>query len=196
MINEEPPHKRDMSMVFQSYAIFPAPERLREHGLWPERAAAAQGRDPGAGGAGAGTGRTDRPGEPRAQPAFRRAAAARGAGPRAGHGAQGAADGRAALQPRRQAARADAHRDPAHPEATGHHQRLRHPRPGRGHDPLRPDRGDERGQDRADRHAHRDLSPAPDPLCGRLHRAGQLCRGHRARATGWAPGRSTRWAQR
>ncbi|NIV34974.1 MAG: ABC transporter ATP-binding protein, partial [Anaerolineae bacterium] len=23
MINDEPPHKRDMSMVFQSYAIFP-----------------------------------------------------------------------------------------------------------------------------------------------------------------------------
>ena len=46
------------------------------------------------------------------------------------------------VQPRRQAARRDAHRDQGTAPAPAHHDRLRHPRPDRGHDHGRQDRGD------------------------------------------------------
>ena len=59
---------------------------------------------------------------------------------------------RAALQPRRRAARRRcASRSPSCTERARHHDDLRHPRPGRGHDPGRPDRGAERRQRRAGR---------------------------------------------
>ena len=45
------------------------------------------------------------------------------------------------VQPRCQAARADARRDQGTAPAAEDHHRLRHPRPGRGHDHGRPDRG-------------------------------------------------------
>jgi len=37
-----PPQKRGFGMVFQNYAIFPAPQRLREHRLPTARAALAK----------------------------------------------------------------------------------------------------------------------------------------------------------
>ena len=46
------------------------------------------------------------------------------------------------VQPRRQAARRDAHRDQGTASAAEDHDRLRHPRPDRGHDHGRQDRGD------------------------------------------------------
>ena len=49
---------------------------------------------------------------------------------------------RAAVQSRRQAARRDAHRDQGTASAAEDHHRLRHPRPDRGHDHGRQDRGD------------------------------------------------------
>ena len=55
--------------------------------------------------------------------------------------AEGVPDGRAAVEPRREAARADAGRGGSHPAPPEHHHGLRHPRPDRGHDPGRP-RGD------------------------------------------------------
>ena len=48
--------------------------------------------------------------------------------------AAGVLHGRAAVQPGRQAARADPHPDRRAAAPAGHHHRLRHPRPGRGHD--------------------------------------------------------------
>ncbi len=45
-----------------------------------------------------------------------------------------------------------------------HHHRLRHPRPDRGHDHGRPHRGDECRPYRADRHAARALRPAGQPV--------------------------------
>ena len=54
---------------------------------------------------------------------------------------EGLPDGRAAVQPRREAARADAHAGLAHPERPGHHHGLRDPRPDRGDDARRPRRG-------------------------------------------------------
>ena len=64
----------------------------------------------------------------------------------------GAAARRAAVQPRRQIARAGQSLAQAPAGRPGHHHRLRHPRPGRGAGPVRPDRGDVRGQHDADRH--------------------------------------------
>ena len=46
------------------------------------------------------------------------------------------------VQPRRQAARRDAHRNQGTAPAAEHHDGLRHPRPDRGHDHGRQDRGD------------------------------------------------------
>ena len=60
---------------------------------------------------------------------------------------------RAAVQPRRQAARPDAHRDPPAAAPARHHDRLRHPRPDRGHDPRRPGGGAAQGRAPAGRHA-------------------------------------------
>ena len=77
---------------------------------------------------------------------------------------------RAAVQPRRQAARADAHRDQARAPEGAHHDGLRHARPGRGDDARRPRGGDEPGQDRADRRAELPLSLAGDALRRGLHR--------------------------
>ena len=66
--------------------------------------------------------------------ALRRPAAARGARPRDHRRDAGVPHGRAALQPRRAAARRDAPRDPRAAAAPRHHDGLRHPRPDRGDD--------------------------------------------------------------
>ena len=77
---------------------------------------------------------------PQAQGALGRPAPARRHRPRHRARAQGLPVRRAALQPRRRAARADAHRDrPAARRARRDHD-LRHPRPGRGDDAGRQDR--------------------------------------------------------
>ena len=77
---------------------------------------------------------------------------------------------RAAVQPRREAARADAHRDPAHAAATGHDHRLRHPRPDRGDDPWRPGRRAAQGTVAAGGVAARALRAARQPVRRRVHR--------------------------
>ena len=88
---------------------------------------------------------------PQAGRALRRPAPAGrpGAGDR--QPAQGAAARRAARRPRPEAARADAGRAEVDPGRGRDHLRLRHPRPGRGADDERPDRGLQRGPDRAGR---------------------------------------------
>ena len=62
-------------------------------------------------------------------------------------------DGRAALQPRRQAARPHARRAEAAAGRARRHHDLRHPRPDRGDDAGPPRRGHEQGRRAADRHA-------------------------------------------
>ena len=84
-----------------------------------------------------------RPAAPQAAPALGRPAPAGGARPRHRARSQGLPVRRAAQQPRRQAARADAGRAQEAARAAGHHGDLRHPRPGRGDDAGRPRRGDE-----------------------------------------------------
>ena len=118
--------------------------RRAEHRLRPARARHAAAADPQprrAGGEGA---RDLPPARPQAARAVGRPAPARGARPR--HGAQAGhlPDGRAAQQSRRQAARDDALGAQALPHGPRDDQRLRHPRPARGDDDVRPGRGDER----------------------------------------------------
>ena len=50
---------------------------------------------------------------------------------------------------------------------------LRHPRPGRSADAERPDSGNARRQDTADRHPDRHIQRAPELLCSQLHRGEQ-----------------------
>ena len=73
----------------------------------------------------------------------------------------GVPDGRAALQPRREAARADADRGLADPEPARDDDRLRHPRPDRGDDARRPRRGDAQGRAAAGRLARRSSTTSP-----------------------------------
>ena len=119
---------------------------------------------------------------PQAGAALRWSAAARRPRPRARQLPERAAARRAARRARPQAARGDAVRAEADPARGRHHVRVRHPRPGRGADDERPDRRDERGSGRADRHPRGDLRPPRDAVRRRLHRLGQPAAGRRSRA--------------
>ena len=87
---------------------------------------------------------------------------------------------RAAVQPRREAARRHAPGDPHAPGRSRHYLALRHPRPGGGHDHGRPHDRDERGPRRADRRAARRLPTAGDAVRRAVHRqpGDERARGH------------------
>ena len=108
--------------------------------------------------------------QPQAEGAFRRPAPARGDGPRNRPQAAGLSDGRAPLEPRREAARADARRDRADPARHGRHDAVRHARPGRGDDDGRPRRGHAEGRAAADGGAADAVRLAEEPLRRELHR--------------------------
>ena len=105
-----------------------------------------------------------------ARPALRRPAPARRDRPRHRPQPVGLPVRRAALQPRRRAARHHAARDLRAAPAARQDDGLRHPRPGRGDDHGRQDRGAERRQHRAGRLAARALPQPGEPLRRRLHR--------------------------
>ena len=138
-----PAHQRNMGYVFQSYALFPhmTVERNVAFGL-EERGVARDERKERVAEA-LGMVRLNGLAHRRPRELVRRPAAARGAGARAGDPAGSAAARRIPVEPRRQAARDDAPRDPRHPALARHHHAVRHPRPGRGADDVRPHRGDE-----------------------------------------------------
>ena len=77
---------------------------------------------------------------------------------------------RAAVEPRRQAARRDARRDQGAAPAAEDDDRVRDARPGRGDDDGRPDRRHARRAHRADRHAARALRPSRQPVRRAVHR--------------------------
>ena len=123
-----------------------APERAREHRVlprgaeaWPSRSASEKARE-----AAEVLGLTEVL-APEATPALGRSAPARRDGPGARARAGRLPDGRAALEPRRQPARPDAHRGAARPAAARRGDALRHPRPDRGDDDGRPRRGPAQG---------------------------------------------------
>ena len=149
----------------------PAPHGLRQHRLRPEAEEGAEGRRSTS------ASRTPRSVlglegflEAQAARALRRPAPARRDGPRDRARAGGVPDGRAALEPRREAARADARRDREAPERPRHDHRLRHARPGRGDDDGRPRRRHAQGRAAAGGCAAGALRPARQPLRRRLHR--------------------------
>src|SRR6202035_4452519 len=136
--NDETPKERDIAMVFQNYALYPHMTvadnigfalKLRKLPKDQLRAKVNEAAEI--------LGLTDwldrQPGR-----ALRRPARAGRDGPGDRPRAVGLPDGRAAVQPRRQAARADAGRGAADPAAHRRVHHLRHPRPGRGDDDGRP----------------------------------------------------------
>ena len=110
-VNEIDPQDRDIAMVFQSYALYPHMTvadniayglKLRKMPKDEMNARIKKAAD---------MLELDAPPGPQAQAALRRPAPARGHGPRDRARAPGVPHGRAAVQPRREAARADARRD-------------------------------------------------------------------------------------
>ena len=169
-VNEKAPKDRDIAMVFQSYALYPH-MTVRQNIAFPLTLAKMSKADIATKVEETAkildlTELLDRkPGS-----ALRWAAPAGGDGARNRAQPQGIPDGRAAEQPRRQAARADAGGDRPAAEPARHHHRLRHPRSDRGHDARRPRRRHARRGGAADRHARRALPPPGQPLRRRLHR--------------------------
>ena len=102
--------------------------------------------------------------------ALGRPAPARRDGPRDRAPAEGVPVRRAAVEPRRAAARRDARRDQEAAPAARQHDRLRHARPGRGDDARRPHRRAAGGQPDPVRHARRHLQSAGRAVRRRLHR--------------------------
>ena len=105
-----------------------------------------------------------------ARPALRGPAPAGGDGPGDDPRALRVPDGRAPLEPRREAADPDARRDRADPQGARCDDDLRHARPGRGDDARRARRRDAQGRATAGRRAPGALQPPGEPLRGRLHR--------------------------
>src|SRR5919199_102653 len=97
-------------------------------------------------------------------------AAARRPRPRARPQPQGVPDGRAAVEPRREAARPHARRVEALPPGAQRDGHLRHARPDGSDDDVRPHRGDEQRRAAAGRLPRRALPPPGQPLRRRLHR--------------------------
>ena len=177
-----PPWKRNAGMVFQSYALFPhltvaenvafglEMRKVPRAEIAPRVAEALR------------LVRLDGLRRAPAAPALRRPAAARRAGARARHPARRAAARRAAVEPRRQAARDGAGRDPRAAAQARHHHGDGDARPGGSADHGRPPGRDVRGLGAPGRLAARPLRAPGRPLRGRLRRAAAIsCR---ARSSG------------
>ena len=119
----------------------PAHDRAGEHGLRAQAGQDPQERHRREGQRGGPDPRPDPAPRPQAGQPVRRPAPAGGHGPGDRPRPGRVPHGRAAVQPRRQAARADAHRGLPDPAAPRHHHGLRHPRPDRGDDARRPGGG-------------------------------------------------------
>ena len=142
VVNDVEAKDRDVAMVFQSYALYPH-MTVRRNIEFPlrsrkvpaaERATARCTRPPTSLGLGDAA-------RPQARAAVRRSTPAGRAGPCDRAPPAGVPHGRAALEPRRQAAGADPGRAGRAAAAARGDDHLRHPRPGRGDDDGPPHRG-------------------------------------------------------
>ena len=170
IVNHVPSRDRDIAMVFQSYALYPHLSVYDNIGFSLKLkkfdkkeidrrvndAAKLLGLDP----------YLDR--KPRALSGGQRQRVAMGRA--IVREPAGVPDGRAALEPRREAARADARGDQEAPGRPRHDDDLRHARPGRGDDDGRPRRRHAQGRAAAGRRAAGAVRPAGEPLRRRLHR--------------------------
>ena len=169
-VTDVPPKDRDIAMVFQNYALYPHMTVAENMGFALKIA---------------GVGKEERATrvleaaklldlEPylvaQAQGPLRWSAPARRHGPRHRAPAAGVPHGRAAVEPRRQAARADPHPDRLAPAPPRRHHGLRHARPDRGPDHGRPHRGPQGRRPPAGRHPPRPVREAAERLRRRLHR--------------------------
>ena len=185
-VTDVPPKDRDIAMVFQSYALYPhmtVAENIGFH-LKVKRIPKAE-RDRRVREAAAVLDLERLP-RPQAGQAVGRPAPAGRHGPGDRARAAGVPDGRAAVQPRRPAARPDPHPDrrPAAPPRRD--DRVRHPRPGRGDDDGRPRRRPRPRRAAAVRLAEGPLHRPGQPLRRRVHRlaADEPAGGHRRRRRG------------
>ena len=170
VVNDVPPKDRDIAMVFQNYALYPHMTVYDNmaFGLKLRKYPKAEIDERVDEAARSSASRACSNGKP--QGALRRPAPARGRRPRDRAEAEGLPVRRAALEPRRQAARPDAGRDQAAPPPAADDDDLRDARPGRGDDARRPDRRDEGRPDPAGRAAAGDLRPSGEPVRGGVHR--------------------------
>ena len=138
VVNDLPPKDRDIAMVFQNYALYPHMTVEQNLAFGLQAAQDAQGGDRAARRRGRQDARPRAVPQAQARRAVRRPAAAGRDGPRDRPRAAGLPDGRAAVEPGRQAPRLHARLAQPAARAARRHHRLRHPRPGRGDDPGRP----------------------------------------------------------
>ena len=129
------PRSRDVAMVFQTLRALPAHVGSPEHGLWAEGTPDPEAGDRQAGRRRRGAARALGAARPAAGAALRRSAPARRDGPGDRAPAAGVPARRAALEPRREAARRDARVARPAASAARRHDRLRDARPDRGDDP-------------------------------------------------------------
>ena len=155
------PRHRDGVPVLRAV---PAHDCGGQHRLRPQAAQDAQGRDGGADQEGRRHARADPAAGPQAQAALRWPAPARGDGPGDRPRAAGVPHGRAPVEPRRQAARADARRDLGGRALAEDHHAVRDARPDRGHDHGRPDGRHEGRHPQPARHPQRVLRRAQQHL--------------------------------
>ena len=174
VVNHIPPKDRDIAMVFQSYALYPHMTVARniESPLVANQATPGGGRRSATRRVAEAAETLDlteyldrKPGElsggQRQRVALARAIVRQPAG---------VPDGRAAVQPGRQAAHPDPPGARRAAPAARHHHRLRHPRPGRGHDHGRPHRHHPRRPAAAGRPAPGGLRAPGEPVRGPVHR--------------------------
>ena len=200
------PRRRDIAMVFQSYALYPnmtvagnisfgmemrgVPKEEREKAIDERRQDAA-----------------DRP-SPAAPALASSPAASASASPWAGRWCATPSSSCSTSRCRTSTPSSGrhAHRDQAPACDDRHHHRLRHPRPDRGDDAGHQDRRAQGRRGAAGRHAGRDLQQAGQPLRRRLHglagdepdqgQGGAGERPHRAQARQRRGRRRSRWRRR
>ena len=157
VVNDVPPKQRDVAMVFQNYALYPHMKVFDNMAFSLKLAKVERATIDAKVRRAADILGLTRVSRPLSAPALGRPAPAGGDGAGDRARSPGLPVRRAAVQPRRPAARADAHGDQGAASAPGIDLDLRHPRPDRGHDHGRQDRGHAGRPYRAGRRAARGL---------------------------------------
>ena len=175
-VTDLPTHRRELGMVFQNFALFPH-MTVRDNVGFPLMIRGVSPTERGTAGHRGAPPRAARGARGEASaPALGRPAAAGRARPRPRLPAEGVASRRAAVEPRRQAPRGDALRDPRGGHPPRRDGGLRDARPGRGAGAVRPHRDHAPRPDRAARDARGHLRAARVAVRRRVRRALELPR--------------------